>query len=258
MIRVIVPDSHGEHIDRQAAKAFLADLRKLAPDQIVMLGDHLDAGGTFSAHQRNYTNEMVETYENDVAAANWFLDRIAQAAPKAQVYYLEGNHEAHVQRWASRMFFSKRDADMLVEHLGPEKVLNLKARGVRYYASHVMHMGLAVRGTIKLGKCFFTHGISHSRNADRVHLAKFGEPVVFGHCHRSMSVIESTATKSAIGAWCPGTLAKLQPLYKHTEPSGWTHGYAVQFVAKSGKFMHLQVPIFRDESLLLALTKSVA
>ncbi len=258
MIRVVIPDSHGEHIDRQAEAAFLADLKKLAPKEIVMLGDHLDAGGTFNAHQRNYTNEMCESYEADVEACNQFLSSIQRIAPKAVIHYIEGNHEAHVQRWAARNFASQRDADMFVEHMGPESVLKLKDRGVRYYRSNKQYQGLSIPGTIRLGKCFYTHGICHGQTAAAKHLSKFGESVVFGHIHRSVALVESTVTRAAIGAWCPGTLAKLQPLYKHTAPSGWTHGYAVQFVAKSGRFSHVQVPIVRGESLLLDLAKAVA
>lgn len=247
---VCVPDSHGNHIDLAARDACLGDLKKLQPDTIVMLGDHLDAGGTFSSHQRTYTNEMAETYEDDVTAANEFLDAIQENAPKAGVHYIEGNHEQHVERWASRTFHHKRDADLLLEKFGPEQVLHLKKRGIKYYKRSTHYMGLSIPGTIKIGKCFYTHGIAHSKNAAAVHLARFGASVVFGHIHRSQSCVERTVSSDAIGAWCPGTLAKLQPLYKHTAPSDWSHGYLVQFVSKSGRFLTVNVPIVRGESLL--------
>src|SRR5271169_2601505 len=128
--RVICPDSHGEHIDLPARDAFLRDLRGLAPREIVMLGDHLDCGGTFSSNQRNYTNEMTESYEDDVLAANRFLDAIQKAAPRAHIMYLEGNHEQHVERWASRTFASHKDAVGFVERCGPDAVLELRRRGV--------------------------------------------------------------------------------------------------------------------------------
>jgi len=251
-IRVIIPDSHGEHIDKAAESAFLADLKALRPEEIVMIGDHLDCGGTFSSHQRSYTNEMTESYEDDCDAANRFLDGIQKAAPGARIHYLYGNHEAHVERWASRMFHSAKDAKKLLGVFGPAKALRLKERGIKHYEPSEFYHGLSVRGTIKLGKCFFTHGISFSRNAADVHLTRFGANVVFGHCHRSMSVIGRSVTSDGHGAWCPGTLAKLQPLYKHTEPTNWTHGYAVQFVnTASGRFAHYQVPIIGGRGLLL-------
>jgi predicted phosphodiesterase len=247
--RFIIPDSHGNHIDEAARDACLADMRVVGPDEIILLGDHLDCGGTFNSHQRTYTNEFAESYEADCAAANEFLDLIQKAAPKAEIHYLEGNHEQHVERWAARNFQSHRDADMFLERMGPAAALRLKDRGIHYYRRSVFYQGLAIPGCIQLGKCFFVHGISHAKHADAVHLQRFGASVVFGHIHRSMGRIERTVTSGGHGAWCPGTLAKLQPLYKHTAPSDWSHGYAVQEVLTSGQFHHTNVPIFGDRTI---------
>lgn len=253
--RVVIPDSHGEHIDIAARDVFIRDLREIAPQQIVMLGDHLDCGGTFSAHQRNYTHEQTESYADDVAATNVFLDLIQAAAPDAEIHYLEGNHEAHVERWASRNFASHKDAVLALDRLGPESVLELKRRGIRYYRSSEFHYGLSVRGTIQLGKCFFTHGIAHSKHASATHRERFGAPVVHGHTHRSQGDIGRTVTSSLTGGWCPGTLAKLQPLYRHTAPTDWSHGYGLQLASlDSGRFVHINIPIVDGESLLPELT----
>lgn len=249
-IRLIIPDSHGSHVDWDAANAMLADAKVIGPDEIVLLGDHLDCGGTFSTHQRNYTSEMTESYEEDCLQANLFLDRLQEACPKAKdIHYIEGNHEAHVERWASRNYHSHRDAVAFLEREGPAGRLRLKDRGISYYRRSVFYQGLAIPGCIKLGKCFFVHGISHAKHADSVHLQRFGASVVFGHIHRSMGRVERTVTSGGHGAWCPGTLAKLQPLYKHTQPSDWSHGYAVQEVLTSGHFEHTNVPIFGDRTI---------
>jgi UDP-2,3-diacylglucosamine pyrophosphatase LpxH len=253
MIRVVCPDSHGEHVDQKARDAFLGDLKRLAPQEIVMLGDHLDCGGTFSLHERTYTNEMCESYEDDCAAANTFLDMIQTRAPNARIYYIEGNHEQHVERWAVRNFFNHKDAVGLLEAYGPETALRLKKRGISYYKRSTHYMGLSIPGAIKLGKCFFVHGVSHAKHTAASHLVRFGANVVFGHVHRMQSANERTVTSDGFGAWCPGTLAKLQPLYAHTAPTSWSHGYGVQFVAKSGQFIHVNVPIHKGKSLLHAM-----
>lgn len=259
LVRVIVPDSHGNHIDNAAAAALLTDMRQLSPDEVVLLGDHLDCGGTFNTHQRVYTNELVESYEDDVEAANSFLDGMQKAAPKCvSWHYLEGNHEQHVERWAARAFLNKKDADGLLDRYGPTQVLKLKQRGMRYYRRSEQYMGISIPGTIKLGRCFFTHGVSHSRHAAHSHLVAFGASVVFGHVHRSQSVLERTVSSDGFGAWCPGTLAKLQPLYKHTTPTSWSHGYGLQFVNPSGQFLHINVPIFSGRSLLLDVASRLA
>jgi hypothetical protein len=193
---------------------------------------------------------MTESYEDDAEAASRFLDAIQKAAPRATVYYIEGNHEAHVERWASRMFQSHKDAVGYLERMGPEAVLALKSRGIQYFKRSEMYMGLAVPGVIRLGKCFFVHGMSHAKNAAAVHLARVGANIVFGHVHRVQSVNERTVTSSGYGAWCPGTLAKLQPLYRHTEPTSWSHGYGLQFVSGNGTFAHFNIPIHKGRSLL--------
>lgn len=257
-IRVIIPDFHGEHIDRAAAKACVDDIRRLDPLEVVFMGDGLDCGGTFSTHQRSYTNEMTESYDADCRSANRFLDAVQRAAPRAQFHYLEGNHEAHVERWASRTFSNQKDATNLLDVYGPEAVLHTKKRGIRYYKRSTTYMGLSIPGTIKLGKVYFVHGISHSKHASSTHLARFGANVNFGHVHRSMSTIERTVTSSGFGAWCAGTLAKLQPLYAHTAPSSWSHGYGVEFVAPSGAFLHINVPIHKGTSLLQDVARRVA
>lgn len=249
--RVVIPDSHGAHIDPAAERAFLRDLRHIAPREIVMLGDHLDCGGIFSAHQRTYTREMTESYDDDAAAANRFLDGVQRAAPGATIWYLEGNHEQHVERWAARTFERRRDAEMLLERLGPEAVLRLRDRGIRYFRRDTHYMGCSLPGTIRLGRCFYTHGISATEHAAALHLARFGASVVHGHTHRAQSEISRTVKSDAHGAWCPGTLAKLQPLYQHTSPTKWTHGYLVQEVARSGRFLTIHVPIVNGESLLI-------
>ncbi len=124
---------------------------------------------------------------------------------------------------------------------------------MRYYKRSVQYDDVSIPGCIRRGKCHFVHGISHSKHAAATHLARFGASVVFGHIHRSQSVVERSVTSNGYGAWCPGTLAKLQPLYKHTEPSSWSHGYGVQFVNPSGNFIHVNVPILNGESMLAEL-----
>lgn len=251
LTRVVVPDSHGEHIDIPARDAFLGDLEKLDVDEFVFLGDHLDCGGTFSSHQRNYTAEMTESFADDVSAANDFLDHIQRRSPNARSRYIYGNHEAHVERWAAREFQSHKDAVMAVDRLGPAAVLELKRREFEWFLPSERYDGLSVPGTIRLGKCHYTHGMSHAKHADAVHLQRVGGNVVFGHVHRAMMMSERNVTHDAYAAWCPGTLAKLQPLYRHTAPTSWQHGYLVQFVnARSGNFVSFQVPIVDGVSLL--------
>jgi len=249
--RVIIPDSHGEHIDLKARDAFLNDLDLLQVNEVVWIGDHLDCAGTFSVHQRNYTHELTESYSADIGAANDFIDQVQKRSPEAVHYYLEGNHEHHIERWAARQFHSAKDAELAVSTLGPVGVLHLKKRGIKYFRQGETYMGLTIPGTIKLGKCYFTHGFSVARHSAFTHLLRVGDNVVFGHTHSVQTMVERTVSSKGQGAWSYGTLAKLQPLYKHTNPTSWVHAYGLQFVHQdSGTFVSIPIPIVGNKSLL--------
>lgn len=251
IVRVFIPDSHGAHIDPKARAAFLSDCAEISPDEIVFLGDHLDCGGVLSSHPVFCTSELRNTYEDDVAATNDFLDSVQLAAPNAEHHYLEGNHEERVERFCSKNFHTHSDAEMILGLIGPQAVLRLKERDIRYYRRNEFHHGLTVNGVIRLGECYVTHGMTHAKNAAQGHLDSVGSNIVFGHVHRAISVIGRKVTAAGIGAWCPGTLAKLQPLYFHTHPSTHSHGYGLQFVNKStGRFVHFNVPIIDGVSML--------
>lgn len=248
-VRVIVPDSHGCEIDTQAEAVFLADLKRLAPHEIVMLGDHVDYSGIFNEHAPSVPEETDYSHETDEAAANRLLDAVQRAAPRAGLHYLEGNHEQHVERYAVRHLAEPLREKFLKDN-GPQARLRVKDRGIRYYRRSQRH-GLSIPGSIQLGRCCFTHGFTASKFATERHVSKFGYNVVHGHTHRAQEYRTRTVHDEAIGGWCPGTLAQLQPLYLGSNLSEWTHGYAVQFVAKSGLFLHVNVPIIGGKSMLL-------
>ncbi len=252
---VIVPDTHGAHIDLKWRAAFLKDLKRLAPQRVIWLGDHVDCGGMFSTHQRTYTNEMAESYEDDLTAANSLLSDAQKVTPDADHHYIFGNHEGHVERWAARTYERRKDADAFVERMGVAARLELKERGIRFYKCQNFYQGLSVPGTIRFGRAgepnmFYTHGMSYAKNACEVHLALFNDNVVFGHCHRSMMSMTRSVTKHAFLAACPGTGAQLQPLYAHTRPTGWSHGYGLRTLTRTGRFRYSNVPIYKGESLL--------
>lgn len=251
MIRCIIPDSHGKYIDRNAMQIFLADLKELDPAEIVMLGDHVDCSGVFTTHKKSYKEDIEYSYLRDIEYAKVFLEALQQCAPKATIHYLEGNHEQRVERWAVNTFENIGDVNYLLGNFSPATLLGLKERNIRYYRMAEKHDGIALPGVIRLGKCHFVHGIAANKYATSKHLDRFGANVVHGHTHRMQAHTTRTVGAGEIGAWCPGTLSELQPLYMHTSPSEWSLGYGVQLVnEKTGTFLHVNVPICEDTSLL--------
>jgi predicted phosphodiesterase len=254
-VRVVVPDSHGSAIDPSAAGAFLADLKALNPEEIVMLGDHVDCGGFLAQHHTlGYVAQTDYSYEEDIGAANTFLDQIVQAAPKARIHYIEGNHERRVETWCvTQCLRHQKDSEMLRKAFAPEVLLQLQRRNIKYYRQSEFYNGLRVPGAIKLGKCHFWHGVSTAKHAASVNVNQFAGNVVYGHTHRRDSSGLRPVAVGEISAFNPGCLCKLQPLWQHTRPTDWVHGYGVQIVGSKGEFLHINVPLIRSNSLLMPL-----
>jgi hypothetical protein len=253
LLRVIIPDSHGSAIDPVAAGAFLHDLKKIDPQEIVMGGDHVDCGGFLAQHHTlGYVAQTDYSYFEDIEAANHFIDQIQCAAPRARIHYIEGNHERRVETWCvTESLRNRKDSEMLRRFLAPEYMLRLKARGITYYRQSEHYMGIGIPGAIRLGKCYFWHSVSTAKQAAAVNLRQFAANVVYFHTHREDMASGVPVGKGDIGAWNPGCLCKRQPLWQHTRPTDWTTGYAVQCVSPTQNFLHINARIVDGSSLLI-------
>lgn len=256
VVRAIWPDSHGTYADPVAMGVFLHDLALLQPEEVVMLGDHVDCGGFLAQHHViGYVAQGTYTYEDDVEAARQHLDQAQKAAPKAKFTYIEGNHEDRVERWCMQQTLANsKDGDYLRRAFAPCFLLGLAERGIDYVRRSVCYDGLSIPGTRRFGKCLFLHdpGISDPRRA----LARFGTSLVHGHDHASHANVSATVGAGEIGIWSFGCLALRQQLYAHSRPTGHTNGYGIQLVSRSGHFLTISVPIIGGVSYLNRLLGS--
>jgi predicted phosphodiesterase len=257
-VRLIVPDTHGSAIDTAAAAAMFADIPELNPKEIVHLGDAIDCGGFLAQHHTwGYVAESEYTFEQDVAAANVFFDKLQSLAPKATIHYLEGNHDRRIETWCvTQSLRSSIDAAYLKKMFGVAVQLNIEPRGINHWEQGKRYMDCRIPATIRLGNCFFTHGTKHGKNAAAAMLSRFAGNVVFGHVHKLLSASDRTVKDGEIGAWCPGALCHEQPLWRHSDPTDWCQGYGVQLVRPSGDFLHINVPIIDGKSYLIQLLRS--
>lgn len=254
-MRLVVPDTHGSFVDREAVRAMLNDAAQYDVREVVLLGDHVDAGGFLAQHHTlGYVAQADYTYQEDITAANVFLDEVAKACPKAKTYYISGNHERRVEAWCITSALRKAvDADILLKALEPQYLLHLADRGIDYiHTLGTKHNRGDTRNALELGKCLFLHGFSHAKHATATTVDALGKNAVVGHIHRRQSYTRTTHD-SEISCWCPGCLCELRPYYMHARPSGHAHGYGLQIVQKSGEFLHINVPIIGGKSYLSAL-----
>lgn len=256
-VRLLFGDVHGEHLDKAAVAAFLADVSILQPKEIVCIGDLIDCGGFLSAHKTlGVVAELAITYEEDVAAGNMILDELQTRAPGAPFVYIEGNHENRVNRWiCEQVLGNAANADYLRRLFGTAAVLNLEKRGVRFIERHSHYDGLSISGAVKLAP----HGIAtHGEQAcgkyasNRL-LERLGESVFHGHTHRLGAVYAERVT-GPIGAFNTGCLCQLRPLYMLTKTTDWMHGYVAQVCSNDG-FLAVPVPIIGGRSYLEPLAR---
>lgn len=259
-VRVTIADTHGCHVDRPALAAALGTVKMLDPHEVILMGDHVDCGGFLAQHHvMGYVAETAYTYEQDIADANAFLDGVQKAAARAHIEYLEGNHERRPETWSvTQTLRNARDANFLTELVSPYRLLDLKKRGIPYHRCNEFHDGLDMRGVIRRDKCFFLHGFTTARHASYVTRLRTAGNVVYGHTHRSESNLGRAAGTGTTGAWNAGCLCHRQPMWRHTDPTDWTHGIGVQFISHTGKFLHLNVPIIDGESLINPLLRPEA
>jgi predicted phosphodiesterase len=253
--RVIIPDSHGCFIDEQAASALIADIKVLNPSSIIMLGDHIDCGGFLAEHHTlGFVAEADYSFEDDCNATNQFLDEIQRAAPKARIEYLEGNHERRIEKWiVTQTRRHQKDAAHLHARYSTSAVLFLEKRSIDFWSQGKFHEGLSIPATIRRNGCYFTHGEFTSKNAAAAHLAKYNANIWYGHTHRADFAMKRTVKDGSIGAWNPGVLCRLQPLWMMTNLTDWTHGYGIQVVRKGFGHLNMQIPIIDGISYLSPL-----
>jgi hypothetical protein len=248
---VVMPDSHGSHADPAAMAAFIGDLPALTPTRLIALGDQIDCGGFLAQHHTmGYLAQLDESaYADDLEAWRIQLDTITEAAGGPRITLLEGNHEQRLEKWAVQQTIGNRkDAEMLTRAISPQHRLDYEGRGIDYVRYGELREGVPVRGAVRIGKCYFTHGFATGPSAAQKHAQKFGAPVVYGHTPASF--FGKTVHGGVQAAWCPGHLSKNAPRFMHNNPDNWGHGYAVLLVSKSGHFTYIHVPIINGVSYL--------
>ena len=252
LVRLLCGDIHGSAMDREAVDAFLRDIGTWAPDEIVIGGDLLECGGFLAEHHTlGYVAETAYTYQDDIAAANWFLDEVQKAAPTARLIFVEGNHDRRVEKWIiDKTLRNQRDSEFLTALLSPRKLLRMDERGIEFYGCGDNHVPGLPNGWIKLGKCFITHELGGGKHAASSSVTRTAGNIVFFHTHRADSATLTFPNVGLATAWNPGCLCLKQRMWNHSDWTGWNHGYGVQIVEPDGNFLHLNIPIVSGHSLV--------
>ena len=232
----VLPDIHFPDHDEKALETALKAHAVIKPDRTLFLGDIMDCG-IFSQHPKRKIaeNQAYDFKKLEVDPCNAMMDRV-QKNTKEWTYYLGGNHEERTEAWAVR---SGQVGESIYSLISPENTIARDRKNfsfIPYSPPTGNRLGFVqiVKPSSQMtsGGLVAVHGWSWSKHAAYVHLEKSrSQSIVFGHTHRAQTIVSrDTWTGAPIKAFNPGTLSKLQPLYMTSNPSEWSHGFAIIYV----------------------------
>jgi predicted phosphodiesterase len=242
---LILPDLHlGSH-DDSALRVALKVAEDYRPEEVVILGDWLDAH-ELSAHQAGDRREALAAgYFTEVGHCREVLEFFEALASVRRVTFIEGNHEYRVERWATA---TGGFAESVVDRVSPRTLLSegrrAKFRWVPYKAEDTpSHVEIAP-GLIAC------HGWSTAKHAAAAHLGRaLGLSVVHGHTHRRQTyVLRHPVTGRQIEGHSPGCLSKLQPLWV-SGPTDWSQGVTLLNTVRD-RWTLTAVPIEQGTAIL--------
>lgn len=228
------PDTHFPYGDRRAISLGMKIVKFYQPDVVFLLGDMLDCTG-FGTYRYRLTDpkSFLKTELDD-----WheFATLLRSTVPKAELVYIEGNHEARVAKWVDDHPVLTGLPDMDLNNL-----LRLKDYGFSNDGKMVLDAYLANNEVI------FTHGIHTGSNkagfAARFEMARYGISGFTGHTHRLAQYFERSKRMLRVWHEC-GHMQEWQPHYLKAFPN-WQQGLAAGEAARDGNDFYGEVVPFR-------------
>lgn len=199
-------------------------LQILRPYRTVILGDWLDCD-PFSTHGRSHLDAKTETYRAaEVDPCNRLLDEVQ--AWSDELIFIEGNHEFRVERFCTGLGELGQDIHDLIS---PRTLLSAGRRHFTWvpYGDKLSHYEITP-------DLWAVHGWAHSKHAAARHLDLVRTvSIVHGHTHRQqLHSARDVTSGRVLKAWSPGCLSKLQPVYRHQQPTDWVHGFSLVYVGR--------------------------
>jgi predicted phosphodiesterase len=244
---MFMPDLHIPYQDPQALACFLHSLSLIKPDLLIILGDFIDAAA-FSKHSLRafVEREAVDFKTSEIDPANQLIDQMHRFTK--HIIYIEGNHEARIECAALRL---GRAMESVYSLISPRSLLSA-GRSDRDFTWVGYHQEFKKAHHKVTDRLLTFHGLSTAKHAPGKHLEKLKNySCVYGHTHRAQSDTRRDPITDVVHtALSPGCLSLLQPLYMHSNPTEWSHGFSLAHVRNDGRFTLFNVGIEHGEAIL--------
>lgn len=196
-----------------------------------MQPDHLIIGGDFGHfrslchHEKNKPLlRENQRYSRDIAICKEELEDLRDICPHAQMYFLEGNHEA----WARK--FITEEAPTLEGTIDLPKDLELSKLEIAWFDYNEI---------LTIGKMSYTHGWHYSKYYAMRTLEEYADNIMVGHAHRPQIFILQKGSPihpqpyTCLGVGC---LCNRNPNYMRNKRAAWAHGIGMVEYRANGEF----------------------
>lgn len=224
---IVIPDCHVPYEDTQAFKLLLKVISGVSPGIIVSLGDFCDFYSV-SAHDKD-PNRGTDL-KAELEACKQRLRQIEYAAPKAERYFLAGNHEDRLRRYLSQ----PQAKAMYNLHKIPD-ALELGDK----WSYH------PYKTVLTLGKMRFTHDVGKTgKYVAQQTLDRAQYNIAVGHAHRLSYCVEGNIDGKPHFSACFGWLGDWkQADYVHelSAKRDWSLGFGTFNMLESTGEIFMQV-----------------
>ncbi len=221
---LLISDLHIPYHDIDAITIALDYGKKQKVNTIFINGDLID-NAKVSKFEADLSKRSVK---EEFDATKQFLVSLRKAFPKAEIYWLKGNH---CVRWEK--FLQQK-----VHEIWDDPYFHLEER-LRLHEQRIKILDDTV--LVKAGKLSITHGhhvfkgvfvpVSPARGA----FLRANQSVIVGHLHRASHHPEIDLDGKTISCWSTGCLCELRPNYSPLV-SNSQHGFAHIMVEPNGDY----------------------
>lgn len=220
-----IPDAHVPYEDPVAMEAMLRFVPIFKPHRLFILGDFND----FYQVSRFQVDPMrMFTLRADLDQGRRWLVRIRDAAPDAEIVYLEGNHEHRLVKYLWRV----APQIAVLRGISVPEQLGLEELRIRYVPGGIVDTPV---GVVKHGNQTNRFGGYSARNE----LSKNIATGVSGHTHRLGHHYRRSRSMGMLDWMECGCLCQLDAEYGEGQTLDWQHGLGYSYVRGDTAARHL-------------------
>lgn len=219
---IFLSDMHiPENINLDSIFEYMKDLQ---PDYVILGGDIIDATGLHQSESMRADQINMDWYKRDTSILKTVFSSVKKTCPKAEIVFLEGNHE---ERWTRVV---RRYPKVFKEIVNLKRDSIPKGLNVKWipYGNY--------KSFFKLGDTIFVHGtIYPDAHAKKYALDHTPHKCIYGHLHhfQAYTTRKPLTTMSPRYAVTAGGLSKTTPEWKKGAPNQWVNGF-ISFILEKG------------------------